>query len=114
MNKATNEQAAEGERDELAALRQRVQQLEADNASMREIVLRVAEARMARDPVTNIESCLHCSLKRAVLNRAWAAAEKQDELASQTEREEYFIGWTHGYVNRAEGIEESQREQTQT
>jgi hypothetical protein len=64
MDKATNEQAAAGERDELAALRQRVQQLEADNAAMREIVLRVAEARMARDPVTNIESCLHCSLKR--------------------------------------------------
>jgi hypothetical protein len=31
---------------------------------MRAIVLRVAEARMARDPVTQIESCLHCSLKR--------------------------------------------------
>jgi hypothetical protein len=50
--------------DELAALRQRVRQLEADNAAMREIVQRVAEARMARDPVTYIESCLHCSLKR--------------------------------------------------
>jgi hypothetical protein len=50
--------------DELAALHQRVRQLEADNATMREIVLRVAEARMARDPVTQIESCLHCSLKR--------------------------------------------------
>ncbi len=50
--------------NELDALRQRVRQLEADNAGMREIVLRVAEARMARDPVTQIESCLHCSLKR--------------------------------------------------
>jgi hypothetical protein len=52
------------ELDELAALRKRVRQLEADNAAMREIVQRVAEARMARDPVTFIESCLHCSLKR--------------------------------------------------
>jgi hypothetical protein len=50
--------------DELATLRHRVQQLEADNAAMREIVQRVAEARMAYDPVTHIESCLHCSLKR--------------------------------------------------
>lgn len=50
--------------DEMEALRQRVRQLEADNATMREIVLRVAEARMARDPVTHIESCLQCSLKR--------------------------------------------------
>ena len=45
-------------------LRERVRELEAENATMREIVLRVAEARMARDPVTQIESCLHCSLKR--------------------------------------------------
>lgn len=49
---------------DLKALRQRVRDLEAKNATMREIVLRVAEARMARDPVTQIESCLHCSLKR--------------------------------------------------
>lgn len=49
---------------DVKALRERVRQLEADNAAMREIVLRVAEARMARDPVTHIESCLHCSLKR--------------------------------------------------
>ncbi len=50
--------------DSVEALRERVRQLEADNAAMREIVQRVAEARMARDPVTQLESCLHCSLKR--------------------------------------------------
>lgn len=49
---------------ELEALRQHVRELEAETATMREIVLRVAEARMARDPVTQIESCLHCALKR--------------------------------------------------
>jgi hypothetical protein len=47
------------ETEELAALRARVRQLEADNEAMRLIVQRVAEARMARDPVTQIESCLH-------------------------------------------------------
>lgn len=46
------------------ALRLRVQQFEAQTAAMRPIVLRVAEARMYRDPVTMIESCPHCSLKR--------------------------------------------------
>jgi len=49
---------------EIETLRQRVRRLEADNEAMRAIVLRVAEARMARDPVTHIESCLHCPLKR--------------------------------------------------
>lgn len=46
------------------ALRQRVQELEAEIAAMRPIVLRMAEARMCRDLVTMIESCPHCSLKR--------------------------------------------------
>lgn len=46
------------------ALHLRVHQLEAEIAAMRPIVLRVAEARMYRDPVTMIESCPHCSLKR--------------------------------------------------
>jgi len=45
-----------------------------------------------------------------VLDRAWAAAVDEAELESQTEREEYFVGWTHGYVNRAEGIEEDQED----
>jgi hypothetical protein len=48
----------------LDALRLRVQELEAENAAMRPIVLRVAEARMCRDTSTMIESCPHCSLKR--------------------------------------------------
>jgi hypothetical protein len=48
----------------LDALRLRVQKLEAENAAMRPIVLRVAEARMCRDTSTMIESCPHCSLKR--------------------------------------------------
>lgn len=46
------------------ALRLRVQQLEAEIAAMRPIVLRVAEARMYRDTVTMRESCPHCTLKR--------------------------------------------------
>ena len=45
-------------------LRLLVQRLETENAAMRPIVLRVAEARMCRDSVTMIESCPHCSLKR--------------------------------------------------
>ncbi len=50
--------------DTVAALRLRVQQLEAENATMRAIVLRMAEARMCRDMATMVESCPHCSLKR--------------------------------------------------
>jgi len=46
------------------ALRLRMQQLEADLASLRKIALRTAAARMCRDPNTMIESCPHCSLKR--------------------------------------------------
>ena len=46
------------------ALRLRMQQLEADLASLRKIALRTASARMCRDPNTMIESCPHCSLKR--------------------------------------------------
>lgn len=45
-------------------LRLLAQRLEAEIAEMRPIVLRMAEARMCRDAVTMIESCLHCSLKR--------------------------------------------------
>ena len=50
--------------DTVASLRLRVQQLEAEHATMRAIVLRMAEARMCRDAVTMIESCPYCSLKR--------------------------------------------------
>lgn len=45
-------------------LRQLAQRLETENAAMRPIVLRMAEARMCRDSVTMIESCPHCSLRR--------------------------------------------------
>ncbi len=45
-------------------LRLRVEQLATENAALRPIVLRMAEARMCRDAVTMIESCLQCSLKR--------------------------------------------------
>lgn len=48
----------------VAALRQRIQQLEAENQAMRPIMLRMAEARMCRDNETMIESCPHCSLRR--------------------------------------------------
>lgn len=50
--------------NELAALLTRLQQVEAEVAAMRPIVLRVAEARMCRDATTMVESCPHCSLKR--------------------------------------------------
>jgi predicted nucleic acid binding AN1-type Zn finger protein len=50
--------------DSVEALRLRVQQLEAENAAMRPIVARMAEARMCRDTSTMVESCPHCSLKR--------------------------------------------------
>ena len=46
------------------ALQLRLRKLETENAAMRPIVLRVAEARMCRDAVTRVESCPHCSLKR--------------------------------------------------
>jgi len=47
--------------DELRLLAYR---LETENAAMRPIVLRMAEARVCRDMVTMIESCPHCSLRR--------------------------------------------------
>lgn len=58
------------------ALQLRVQQLEAEIAAMRPIVLRVAEARMYRDAVTMLESCPHCSLKRG---GAYGYSGKHDE-----------------------------------
>lgn len=50
--------------ESVTALRQYIQQLEAENLAMRPVMLRVAEARMCRDDETMIESCPHCSLKR--------------------------------------------------
>lgn len=46
------------------ALHERIELLEAENLAMREIIVRVAEGRMARDMETMIESCLFCKLKR--------------------------------------------------
>jgi hypothetical protein len=48
----------------LEELRLLARRLQTENAAMRPIVLRMAEARMCRDTVTMIESCLQCSLKR--------------------------------------------------
>lgn len=45
-------------------LQLRVQQLEAEIAAMRPIVVRMAEARMCLDTITMVESCPQCSLKR--------------------------------------------------
>lgn len=60
----TEHETAVGTQDTLEALQARIERLEAENAAMRPIVLRMAEARMCRDAVTMIESCPHCSLKR--------------------------------------------------
>ena len=46
------------------SLRARIEALEIENATLRPIVLRVAEARMCRDMATMIESCPYCTLKR--------------------------------------------------
>ena len=48
----------------MEALQRRLLQLEAENAAMRPIVLRMAEGRICRDAVTMIEACPHCSLRR--------------------------------------------------
>jgi hypothetical protein len=48
----------------LETLRLRITQLEAENAAMRPIVVRMAEARMCLDANTMVESCPHCALKR--------------------------------------------------
>ncbi len=48
----------------IETLRARIQTLETENAALRPIALRVAEARMCRDMVTMIESCPFCALKR--------------------------------------------------
>lgn len=63
--------------DALEVLRQQIARLEAENAAMRPIVLRMAEARMSRDAVTMIESCPQCSLKRG---GAYGYAGKHDEM----------------------------------
>jgi hypothetical protein len=60
-NELTTEISDEMAIEELRLLARRLQ---TENAAMRPIVLRMAEARMCRDAVSMIESCPHCSLKR--------------------------------------------------
>jgi hypothetical protein len=69
----------------LAALRLRVHELEAANAAMRPIVLRMAEARMFRDAATMIESCPHCSLKRGG-TYGYSGKHDEDCVVSQARR----------------------------
>ena len=75
MDRAETEESVE-------ALRSRLDELEAERAAMRAIVLRVAEARMCRDNVTMIESCPHCSLKRG---GEYGYAGKHDEACVVTQ-----------------------------
>jgi hypothetical protein len=63
-------------------LRLRVRSLETENAAMRPIVLRMAEARMYRDTVGMIESCPHCSLKRSVA-AGYSGAHDADCMVTQ-------------------------------
>ena len=49
---------------ETQALKERIQELETQNETMRAIVLKVAEGRTSWDEKTLIESCRFCSLKR--------------------------------------------------
>jgi hypothetical protein len=62
-------------------LQLQVQQLEAEIAAMRPIVVRMAEARMCLDSVTMVESCPHCSLKRG---GEYGYAGKHDETCVVT------------------------------
>jgi hypothetical protein len=68
--------------ESVEALRSRLDELEAERATMRAVVLRVAEARMCRDNVTMIESCPHCSLKRG---GEYGYAGKHDEACVVTQ-----------------------------
>lgn len=67
------------------SLQLRVQSLEAEAASMRAIVLRMAEARMCRDTVSMIESCPHCSLKRGG-EYGYSGKHDEDCVVSQARR----------------------------
>lgn len=69
----------------IGELRLLAQRLEAENAAMRPIVLRMAEARMCRDAVTMVESCLQCSLKRG---KGFGYSDVHDEncMVSQARR----------------------------
>ena len=66
-------------------LRVRAHRLETENAAMRPIVLRIAEARMCRDTVTMIESCPHCSLRRGG-TFGYSDAHEENCVVSQARR----------------------------
>lgn len=66
-------------------LRLLARRLETENAAMRPIVLRMAEARMCRDTVTMIESCLQCSLKRGG-TFGYSGVHDDDCMVSQARR----------------------------
>ena len=76
-----------GPRDEMTLdeVRLLVQRLEAENAAMRPIVLRVAEARMCRDVITMVESCPHCSLRRSA-TLGYGGAHDESCVVSQARR----------------------------
>lgn len=78
----TGELAHEMTIEELRLLAGRLQ---AENAAMRPIVLRMAEARMCRDAVTMVESCLHCSLKRGG-TFGYSGVHDNDCMVSQARR----------------------------
>lgn len=63
-------------------LSQRIQALEDEIATLRPIVLRVAEARMCRDMATMIESCPYCSLKRGA-EYGYGSKHDEDCLVTQ-------------------------------
>lgn len=68
--------------DELRLLAHR---LETENAAMRPIVLRVAEARMCRDAITMVESCPHCSLMRSA-TLGYSGVHDENCVVSQARR----------------------------
>ena len=66
-------------------LRLLARRLETENAAMRPIVLRMAEARMCRDAVTMVESCPQCSLKRGV-TFGYSGVHEENCVVSQARR----------------------------
>lgn len=69
----------------IAELRLLAQRLETENAAMRPIVLRMAEARMCRDAVTMVESCPHCSLRRGA-TFGYSGVHDEDCMVSRARR----------------------------
>ncbi|HEX9036725.1 MAG TPA: hypothetical protein VF808_07000 [Ktedonobacterales bacterium] len=66
-------------------LRLLVQRLESENAAMRPITLRVAEARMCREATTMVESCPHCSLRRGA-TLGYSGVHDENCVVSQARR----------------------------